>query len=130
MKAKNGSTNIAVRTYLKMRLKLHRCYKVACEWYLKPFLNLKDARRSVISELCKPLASTTLFASACLSKKQKENSKGTKKRENPTCTQQMDGSLEISLIKQEERIQLRSNFISTPKFWIVQSPTQKLPGQS
>ena len=78
MKAKNGATNIAVRAYLNMRLKLYRCYKVACEWCFKPFLNFKDAGRSAISELCKPLVPSTLFASACLSKKQKENSKSTK----------------------------------------------------
>ena len=77
MKAKDGAANIAIRAYLKMRLNLYRCYKVACEWFLKPFLNLKYAGRSVVLELCKPLAST-LFASASLTTKQKENSKGTK----------------------------------------------------
>ena len=78
MKAKDGAANIAIRTYLKMRLKLYRCHKVACEWLLKPFLNLKNAWMSVIFELSKPLAPSILFASARLMKKQKENSKGTK----------------------------------------------------
>ena len=78
MKAKDGAANIAIRTYLKMRLKLYRCYKVACEWLLKPFLNLKYAGRSIVLELCKPLAPSTLLASASLTKKQKENRKGTK----------------------------------------------------
>ena len=77
VKAKTVATNIATRTYLKMRFKLYRCYKVACEWCFKPFLNLKDAGRCVASELCKPLAPSTLFASACLTKKQKENSNST-----------------------------------------------------
>ena len=78
MKAKDGAANIAVRTYLKMRLKLYRCHKVAREWLIKPFLNLKDAWMFAILELCKPLAPSTLFASAGLTEKQKENSKGTK----------------------------------------------------
>ena len=78
MKAKDGTANIAdiaIRTYLKMRLKLYRCYKVACECLLKPFLNLKDAWVFVILELCKPLALSTLFASASLAKKQKRTAK-------------------------------------------------------
>ena len=78
VKAKNGATNIAIRTNLKMRLRLYRCYKVACEWCFKPFLNLRDARRSVASELCKPVApSSMLFANECLAKKQEDNSKST-----------------------------------------------------
>ena len=78
MEAKNGATNIAVRTKLKIRLKLYRCHEVAGEWCLKPFSRFKDAWRFVISELCKSLAPPTLFASACLTKKQRENSKSTK----------------------------------------------------
>ena len=64
----DGAANIAIRTYLEMRLKLYRCYKVACEWLLKPFLNLKYIGTSVVFELCKPLAPSTLFASASLTK--------------------------------------------------------------
>ena len=79
MKAKDSATNIAIKTYLKMRLKLYRCYKVACEWSSKPLSNLKYAGRSVVFELCKPLAPSTLFASASLTNKQKENSKGAKR---------------------------------------------------
>ena len=75
VKAQNGATDRTIRTYLKMRFKLYRCYNVTCEWCLKPLLNLKNARWFVISELCKRLAPSTLFAGACLSKKQKENSK-------------------------------------------------------
>ena len=62
---------------MKIRLKLYRSYQVASEWCLKPLLYFKDAWRFVNSELCKSLAPSTLFASACLTKEQKENSKNT-----------------------------------------------------
>ena len=60
-----------------MRLKLYRCYKVACDWLLKPFFNLKDTGMSVVFKFCKTLAPSSLFASASLTKRQEENSKGT-----------------------------------------------------
>ena len=127
MKAKNGAANIAVRTYLKVSFKLYRCYKVASEWRFKPFLNLKNARRFVISELCKLLAPSTLFASASLSKKQKRKQKTHRKHKSPTCTQQMrdDGWKPLNRFEEQEKgAELCSNIIATSKFWIIQSRCQ------
>ena len=90
MEAKNGATNIAIRTNLKMRLKLYRSYKVAGEWCLKPFWHFKDAWRFVISEFCESLAPSTLFASACLTKKQKENSESTENTKAQTALNKWD----------------------------------------
>ena len=112
MKAKNGATNIAVRAYLKVRLKLYRCYRVACEWCLKQLLNL-EMLGGLFSLNCANLRHLPCLPVPVCRKSKKKTSKAEQTRKpNLHSTNKglwMAASKQVtSLTKQEERVQLCS----------------------